>query len=223
MFEEIFWRFPHIGNQILEKLNDVSFVKCREVSRFIDGQKMTYIRNLLKQIGFSTVLIRKTLAKETSFAKLKEFSKKANLHVRVGLNRGFIHTLIPMVGSDCIESSSFNICKLIIDNSEDKNPVDEITGYSALEMAAFFNKAAVYQLIMDHNEEKNPSTGIEKRTPLHLAASKGSFEVCQLILQNIQDSNPRTYFGETPLDIAKKKGHNDICRLIESTLQNQKE
>lgn len=212
MFEEIFWRFPHIGNQIL----------CQEASRFIDGQKLTYIRNLLKQIGFSTVLMRKTLTKET-LAKLKEFSKKANLHVRLGLNRGFIHTLIPMLGSDCIESPSFNICKLIIDNSEDKNPVDEVTGYSALEMAAFFNKAVVYQLIMDHNENKNPTTGIEKRTPLHLAASKGSFEVCQLILQNIQDFNPRTCFGETPLDIARKKGHNDICRLIESTLQKQKE
>ena len=226
LLEEMFWRFPHIGDQILEELNNESFLRFRELTRwwrnFIDGQKMVYIRKLLKEIGFSTALMRKTLLKET-LEKLKEFSEIANFNDRAGVNVGLLFTLIPMDESDCNQSLSFNLCKLIIDNSEDKNPIDEATDFSALEIAAFFNKVVVYQLIMDRNNNKNPSVGFMKKTPLHLAASTGNFEVCQLILQNIQDVNPKAYFGETPLEMARQQGHDNICRLIESALQNQKE
>ena len=196
--EEIFLRFPHIGEQIFEELSNESFVKCREVSKSLEKfheEKMVHIRNLLKAIRFSTVLMRKTLLKEST-EKLEEFSEIANLRQTAGFfrTRGLIHTLIEMDGSDCIESSSFSLIKLIMKNSEDKNPVD-INGLSVLENAAFFNKVAVYQLIMDYNEDKNPTIedpfDPENRSPLHLAASKGNFEICELIIRNIQDPNPR--------------------------------
>ena len=225
LLEEMFWRFPHIGDQILEELNNESFLRFRELTRwwrnFIDGQKMVYIRKLLKEIGFSTALMQKTLLKET-LEKLKEFSEIADRQTDL-VYRGLLYTLIPMDESDCYQSLSFNLCKLIIYNSEDKNPIDEATDFSVLEIAAFFNKVVVYQLIMDRNNNKNPSRGFMKKTPLHLAASTGNFEVCQLILQNIQDVNPKAYFGETPLEMARQQGHDNICRLIESALQNQKE
>ena len=196
--EEIFLRFPHIGDQIFEELTNDSFEKCREVSKSWEKfheEKMTHIRNLLKAIRFSTVLMRKTLLKEST-EKLKEFSEIANLRPRAGFFRfrGLIHTLIEMDGSDCIESPSFSLIKLIMKNSEDKNPVD-INGLSALENAAFFNKVAIYQVIIDYNEDKNPTIedpfDPENRSPLHLAASVGNFEVCELIIRNIQDPNPR--------------------------------
>ena len=227
--EKIFLRFPHIGNQIFEELTNESFVKCREVSkswRNFHEEKMVHIRNLLIVIGFSTVLMRKTLLKEAT-EKLKEYSEIANFHLRARFFRirGLIHTLIEMDGSDSIESPSFNLIKLIMENSEDKNPVD-INGLSALENAAFFNKAAIYQLIMDYNEDKNPTIEYpidpENTSPLHLAASLGNFEVCKLIIGNIQDPNPTSYLGETPLGIARQKGHGKICRLIECALLKQR-
>lgn len=197
--EEMFRRFPHIGNQIFGELSNESFSNCREVSKcwrkFIDEEKMVHNRNLLKAIGFSTVSMRKTLLKKPT-EKLKELSEIAKLRLRAGFfsNRGLIHTLIEMDGSDCIESPSFKLIKLIIDKSEDKNPVD-INGLNALENAAFFNKVAIYRLIMGYNEDKNPTIQYpinpENRSPLHLAASKGNFEVCELIIRNIQDPNPR--------------------------------
>ena len=46
--EEIFLRLPHVGEQILEELDNQSLTKCREVSKywknFIDNQKIKYIR-----------------------------------------------------------------------------------------------------------------------------------------------------------------------------------
>ena len=55
--EEIFWRFSHMGRQILEELDSQSLVECYEVNKwwqqFMDGQKTIYIRKILINIGVS--------------------------------------------------------------------------------------------------------------------------------------------------------------------------
>ena len=55
--EEIFWRFPHLGQNILEELDNKSLVNCREVNKwwqdFVDGQRTSYVRNIEKCIGVS--------------------------------------------------------------------------------------------------------------------------------------------------------------------------
>ena len=46
--EEVFTRFPHLGQQIFEKLDDDNLAKCRKVSRTwkmsLDNQKLLSIR-----------------------------------------------------------------------------------------------------------------------------------------------------------------------------------
>ena len=53
--EEIFWRFSHLGRQILEELDNQSLVKCYEVNKwwqkFMNGQKTVYIQKIQKNIG----------------------------------------------------------------------------------------------------------------------------------------------------------------------------
>ena len=55
--EEIFWRFPHIGEQILEQLDNKSVAKSQGVSRwwqkFTDEAKLVWIRKIQKYISTS--------------------------------------------------------------------------------------------------------------------------------------------------------------------------
>ena len=48
--EEIVLRFPHIGQQIFEKLDDQCLVKCRKVQKswkdFISNEKIACFRNI---------------------------------------------------------------------------------------------------------------------------------------------------------------------------------
>ena len=66
--EEIFWRFPHIGEQIFDNLKNSSLTKCRRVNKywqnFIDGQKILYIRKIQENIFISNETLKKTLRHE---------------------------------------------------------------------------------------------------------------------------------------------------------------
>ena len=76
--EEIFWRFSHMGRQILEELDNQSLVECYKVNKwwqqFIDGQKTIYIRKILINIDVSDIATEKELEKE-SLEKLKEIAE----------------------------------------------------------------------------------------------------------------------------------------------------
>ena len=63
--EEIFWRFPHLGKNVLEELDNESLVKCREVNKwwqdFVDGQRISYVRNITKCFGLLKMPLQKKL------------------------------------------------------------------------------------------------------------------------------------------------------------------
>ena len=50
--EDMLWKFPHIGQQIFNELNDNDLTKSREISqswrKFIDEEKISWNRILLK-------------------------------------------------------------------------------------------------------------------------------------------------------------------------------
>ena len=63
--DEIFWKFPHIGEQIIEKLDNKSLVKCKEVNalwlNFINEGKAVMIRIIQQMICIETESVRKQL------------------------------------------------------------------------------------------------------------------------------------------------------------------
>ena len=232
--EEIFWRFPHLGKNILEELDDESLVKCREVNKwwqeFVDGQKTSYVRNITKCIGLSKMTLQKKLQKE-NLKMLKEVShlascnyytpsfegphRKSNILFDLFCKSKSGHSLGMDYISKFVLPKSLYLCELIIDNSEDKNPVNK-RGYNTLHNAAIINNPHMYQLIMGKNIDKNPIHTKWGNAPLHEAAKNNHIEVCKVILGGIQDWNPKDKYGETPYDIAKKKGYKNICELFES-------
>merc|ERR1712126_167237 len=84
---------------------------------------------------------------------------------------------------------NLEICQILIDTMEDKNPGDwdQVT---PLHLAAQKGHLEVCRMITSNVEDKSPrtTTGL---TPLHEAACYGHLEVCQLFLEMVENKNPR--------------------------------
>ena len=111
------------------------------------------------------------------------------------------------------ESGRLDICQLIIQYSENKNPRSDYYGETPLHSAASKGHMEICELIMENVSDKNPLR-MDGFTPLHEAARNGHLEVCRLFTQNIADKNPASKSGWTPLHSAARNGYLEICRLI---------
>ena len=76
--EQVFQRFPEVGEQILEHLDDQSLTNCRQVNRFwlnfVDSRKLFYWRKIQGFSYISHKSARKTLCKRT-IEELREVEK----------------------------------------------------------------------------------------------------------------------------------------------------
>ena len=76
--ENIFWRFPDIGEQMFEELDDINLVKCRKVSilwnKSVDDTKTLWIRQIQEFASISNSDGEKTLRKE-NLKTLQNFAK----------------------------------------------------------------------------------------------------------------------------------------------------
>ena len=72
------------------------------------------------------------------------------------------------------------ICKIILDNTVDKNPKDN-SDWTPLHRAAGNGHVEVCKLILENITNKNPPA-LNGRTPLHVAAGEGNFEVINTVI-----------------------------------------
>ena len=121
------------------------------------------------------------------------------------------------------KNGHFRVCKLIIENTSNKNPSSgKPNDITPLLWAAFNGHVKICQLIMEQLSDKNPANASVEFTPFHLAAKKGQFAVCQLMLDNLSDKNPATKSAKvTPLHLAAQDGHVAICKLIMGNLMDK--
>ena len=74
--EESFFRFPHIGEQILEQLDSKTLTKCREINNlwreYIDNQKLPWTRMIKEVVEISNEW--NVLFKSTDFQSIKEIA-----------------------------------------------------------------------------------------------------------------------------------------------------
>ena len=129
---------------------------------------------------------------------------------------------IPKVSSKCqkgldqifqtaAKSGNFPLCKYMLQNMGNLNPVDEEKA-TAFHYAAENGHWEICCLIIKNLKHKNPAN-VLGFTPLHLAAQNGHLKICQLILGNVHDKNPKA-LGWTPLHFAAQKGQFEVCKLI---------
>ena len=228
--EEIFWRFPHIGEQILDQLDDKSVPKFLEVSRwwqkFMDEAKVVKIRQIQKYISISNSAIRKRLLKQ-SWNKLKELTHL--LH--------FLTFLLVRFENDPVTQKTKTnamLFKLISDGGKDdyeahcqinkeqckgcskynENFLNEKSSLNYKEMSTF-----LIELIIDNIDDKNPELKIgntlsSHMSLLHLAALNGNLEVCKIVTDNLQNKNPADNNGNTILHTAATYGRVEIYQFI---------
>ena len=236
--EEIFWRFPHLGTQILEKLDDTNLVKCREISswwkKFVDSDKTILIQQIQERISLSNPSVKKTLQKENheTLQELADSSKKSfdSAVIRFD-NSKEKPTTLELLPSLLCESRKRNLqdkdiaplmlVKLIINNLEDKNPWLEKSVKNVLSLAAQYGNMEVYELISKELDDKNPRDKYED-TPLHNAARYGRYEICQFITKNSENLESQDILGYTPLQLAEKRGYKEISQLLKTAIEEQK-
>jgi ankyrin repeat protein len=114
-------------------------------------------------------------------------------------------------------AGQLEICQLIMDDLDDKNPGDP-NGYTPLHHAARRGSVEGCNFIMDKLENKSPIfyPGRLNATPLCHAVIGGHLEVCRFILENGGTGDLDTLLGR-----AARIGYLDICILIMERLENK--
>ena len=86
------------------------------------------------------------------------------------------------------QNGQFEICKHIIENVEDKNPL------GTCQRTPFHNAAAnghleICKLMIKNNVDINYVDAYFE-TPLHIAARVGHYEICRIIIENMKEKTP---------------------------------
>ena len=233
-FEEIFWRFPHIGDLIIDQLDNQSLTKTREVNKcwqnFIDNEKCIYIKKIQEHIYISNESVKKKLGEETvqSLKDLESFSHKANMFTNNYCIREpatiedrrneFFHQL-PFESKENVNDAML-LAKIMLENMKNKNPSSKF-GHTALHEAASCGNLPMFKLILNYSKNISPRDDNIRYTPLHNAAEQGHYEMCEFIVEHMQDLNLKSYLGNTPFDLAEKKGHKKICDLLKSAISKE--
>ena len=235
--EEIFWRFPHIGTQILENLDNPSLANCQEIStwwkKFVESDKTFWIQQIQEHISISNQSVKKSLQKENceTLQELAEASEKSFDSAMYRCENKEKPTTLEMLydlllSSSLVEKKFVNdnrplsLVKLIIDNLENKNPWFVISGMNALSQAARLGDMEAYELISKELDEKNPRDEYGY-TPLHYAVRYENYNICQFIAKKSQNLESLDQVGYTPLQLAESRGYKDISELLKTCIEEQ--
>ena len=226
MIEVFCNRFPLVTNNLLDMLDNTTFLRCKEANRelnnFIKNEKNIWLRiirlykgNIIgfedswkKTVEKNSVDNIKQLALATQFFFKKDYRFKNQWHPIFIVAAG----------------GSYEFCKHVIEKTGENNPsiVNHInsiksikiaTGYTALHFVAEHGLLDVAKLIIDTVEDKNPFDS-NKMTPLHYAARRDDIAVYKIFMSNTENKMPETIWGLTPCHIAAFKGNLKVFELI---------
>ena len=170
--EEAFLRFPHITEQIFEKVTNASLTKCRLVSdswqTMIDTQKEIWIRKIKIHIDCSQVTVKKILRIKNTGRLIALANQIQQLYTKEDFP---LHS--------AAKNGYLEIWHLIVENVQEKN-LRNHNGETPLHYAAQNGHLEICRLIIEKIQEKNPKHQ-SGWTPLHSAAENGHLEICQLM------------------------------------------
>ena len=212
--DEIFLRFPGLGQHICSQLGNLDLIKCREVSKLwkacMDEDRLLW-NSIIKQLTEKYPKFQKSWELVISKMPIKMLKEFAIILQNKGLHKVLKDQFHPL--HIATMSKNLPLCQYILKKTGGENPRSTIQGKTPLYMAVYNGHLEACKLILDHVEHKNPRDN-KGWTPLHLAASAGELDISRMIMENLVDKNPRDRRGETPLHWAAKNGRLDVCRLI---------
>ena len=240
--EEVFHRFGHLGKQIFNNLDYQSLTNCSDVSQswedFIHHEKILSFQRIKFYSNLPNTSIRKILRKSNSS---QAFILADNVETVYKMGGIFNNQDRPDPFYFAARKGFSEICEMIMENMEEKNPKDEC-GITPLHQAAEYGELEVCKLIIENVQcdkeickryqcDKNPNNDINF-TPLHMAAMNGHIQVCKFIIENVCENpkprsdrgdskNPKCCDGTTPLHKAALRGHLQVCQLIIENVQQK--
>ena len=163
--DEILLRFPHLGQQIFEKLDSNMLARCVEVKRqwktFLNEEKLPII---------STTALKQVLRKRDLKKLDREVQVVYDKYGKMWPGRSYgLHT--------AAEYGHLAICQLIIEKDG-----SEETALSALRFAAKNGYLDVCKLLIESGAEKHPRNN-SGETPLEMAMELKYFNVAAFLLQ----------------------------------------
>lgn len=224
--EEIFLRFPHLGQQILKKLGNQNLIKFKSTSRLLEKitneDKTIWIREIQEYLSIPQLSVTRLLQKAqmeflrncAKILRLISYGSRDKTRPKPSTNIMLFRILRQQKVARIFNENNLFLIKLIVNEMENKNPTI-FTG-TLLHEAAIYGNFEVCKFIIEQIEDTNPWDQFNKNTPLHEAARKGHFTVCTLFVKYTRNLNPRNNKGKTPFDLAKENGHDKICKLIKS-------
>ena len=217
IMEEALIRFPHIGDQILQQLNNEDYTNCRGISEtfksFIDNQKLLHVRIIEKYINstddWQTFVKISGVEEIIEMAQaIKNFSQdKESLYYHKFAQPYLSEDRLGYLCTSDNKTQSINQIK----------PMEHLTVLQCATMFGNCKTLKKWHKKWLERREHSPSEMHHQYKGRHLleyAATYDQLEAYILIADNCQDKNPKDSAGVTPLHHAALKGHYDICQWI---------
>ena len=230
--EDMFLRFPHIGEQILEKLEDDSLSKCQKVSKpwkdFITKNKVWPIEVLRKNTMIPKARLKKTMHKH----ELKIVQKLANCAINECKGMA-THEITPRVRQaklaklihnmlfyKKIDSIQYLLIKLILQNIMDTNDTksaDQALNNLNEALHMYRKHYMVIQIFwVGYSYYYEKQEVVSWSNILLIATFNGHFSICKFIIEIIKDVHKASTWGETLIAIANLNGHHDVSKLLKN-------
>ena len=230
-------RFPHLGVEIFNNLDNKNLTKCKEVSRyqrkFLEEKKLLWTRMIEKYIVNHqrrldvfkedwNLMMKKVpvkIVKELALAVEQFYTLRQTQH---GAQLSFYFQHSPH--HIAAESGSLSLYKFIAQKTKVLNPARK-DGFTAFHFAAQEGHLDLCKYFVDNLDgDKNPpcNPGCGRRTPLHEAAFQGDLEVFKYIANQANNKNPVDEDGKTPLHNAVTHRHIQIVKCIMDLIDEEK-
>ena len=224
--DNVLLRFPHLGEQIFNELEDESLANCHQLTRpcrlFLEDQKFFWIRVIKKLLddprfgaNDRNIMINKVLLKFQSDSvrnigtTIREF---CTINRSISRGQALLHFAAMSGENDIVKNLSNEHWFNQLPNQTDNR------GRTPLHFAAKNGHFEVFKFIWKDQKkkmckEKNPEDHMEL-TPLHFAAQMGHVEICTLIFRRLKHIGSTKSLGLTPLHFAAEGGHLEVCKLF---------
>lgn len=238
--EEIFLRFPSIGTDILNQIDNKSLIKLSETNRmastFIQNERQTWIRDinfyLDKTNKFNTKLFEtpgpleslefyeswQKVIKKTPVEMIKELANVVKdvhkNHDYYNNSNDYLAKLSPLHFVASNKKSCLNLCQHIMNRIEGKS-LKYGRSQTALHLAVINGHLDLCKLMVKKGFDVDSKDNMGM-TPLHFAADHGNFKLFKFIYDHASLKDPKSEgcTKNRPLHYAVGKGHLEICRFL---------
>ena len=218
--EEVLARFPTLGEEIFNNLDNPNLTMCKEVGKsfdeFLQKSKVFWTR-MIEKYNINHVEFKKEwklVLEKAPVLNVKELALAVEQFYTLRPNQ-IRHLYQHSPHHIAAERGSLSLCKFIAQKTTVLNPAMK-DGLTALHFAAQGGHFDVCKYFIDNLDgDKNPKCKVwRRRTVLHFAAFQGNLAVFKYIADQVINKNPADDDGRTPLHIAAAHGQIQIVKCI---------